>query len=705
MWLWSRAPLLRIVPAVAAGILLPAPEWLSPILSIAFFVLTLALFILFWALLAPAKFLKFNPTLGLLLLLAAAFAGHLRARQAAHHRSQAAQMPENEIHAFAAELRSEARPTGRWQRYEALVYRVLTSGGWQSFDAGLMLYLADSGQHEAGARLMIAGSPESLAPARNAYEFDYRQFLERRGIFYRHYARGGEILLLDTKLERGQGGLLHAARRRLKERIAGYVRGTSQRQVAHAMLFGDRSSIEPALLEIWQNAGALHVMAVSGLHVGIIFLVVQSVFGFLRRHRTGQFVYYVIALALIWTYVAFTGLSPSAQRAAIMFSMILVAQASGRKSQVYNALGAAALLILWMDPNLIYAVGFQFSFLAVLGILVLYQPIRDLIALPERPWGYFRSLLSLSIAAQLGTFPLAIYYFHQFPTYFALGNLVVVPAAAVIIPLGFLLLLLPDWQIAASIFGHMLNALIGLANWLLGLLDRLPLNSLQDLYLEPSWVALLYLLLAGATWALMGKSKTGLAAALAAGCLLGALITSHAWRTSRQQGLAFYALPRGVQVDFIRGHHFMEYRSAEAGTATGYFTSGMRRAMGLRSTAVPASPPVFKPGPDFDLAVFAGYSVLFLHSGYSGRRDLPAVDYLVMPERSKPDPDDLKRMSGPGCVIVVPGSDTRWTGRARGAGLNVHELGSDGGFRVISAIRPTSASDPCDRHGACSGSG
>ena len=310
MWLWSRAPLLRIVPAVAAGILQPAPEWLSPILSIAFFVLTLALFILFWALLAPAKFLKFNPTLGLLLLLAAAFAGHLRARQAAHHRSQAAQMPENEIHAFAAELRSEARPTGRWQRYEALVYRVLTSGGWQSFDAGLMLYLADSGQHEAGARLMIAGSPESLAPARNAYEFDYRQFLERRGIFYRHYARGGEILLLDTKLERGQGGLLHAARRRLKERIAGYVRGTSQRQVAHAMLFGDRSSIEPALLEIWQNAGALHVMAVSGLHVGVIFLVVQSVFGFLRRHRTGQFVYYVIALALIWTYVALPGCLP-----------------------------------------------------------------------------------------------------------------------------------------------------------------------------------------------------------------------------------------------------------------------------------------------------------------------------------------------------------------------------------------------------------
>jgi competence protein ComEC len=705
MWLWSRAPLLRIVPAVVAGIVLPAPEWLSVPLSIAFFVLSLALFILLWALLGPAKFLKFNPLLGLLLLLAAAFAGHLRARQATHYLSHAAQMPENEIHAFAAELRSEARPAGRWHRYEAVAYRILTSGGWQSFDAGIMLYLADSGQHEAGDRLMITGNPQSLAPARNAYEFDYRKFLERRGIYYRHYARTGEIILLAPVQERGSGGLLNAARRRLKDRLAGYVQGSSQRQVANAMLFGDRSSIEPALLETWQNAGALHVMAVSGLHVGIIFLVVQAVFGFMRRHSHGKFAYYAIAVTLIWTYVAFTGLPPSAQRAAIMFSMILLAQASGRKSQVYNALGAAALLILWMDPNLIYAVGFQFSFLAVLGILVLYQPIRNLIALPDRPWGYFRDLLSLSIAAQLGTSPLAVYYFHQFPTYFFLGNLVVVPAAAAIIPLGFMLLMLPDWQIAGAAVGHLLNALIGLVNWLLGLLEQLPLSSLQDLYLAPAWVVLLYMVLAGAAWALMGKSKTGLAVALGAGCLLGVLISTHTFRTSGQQGLTFYALPRGVQVDFIQGHHFMEYRSAEAGTATGYFTSGMRRVMGLRCPAVPAGPPLVRSGPDFDLAVFAGYSVLFLHSGYSGRRDLPVVDYLVMPERGKPHPADLKRLSGSVCKIVVPGRDPRWTGRAREAGLTVHELGNEGGFRVFSGTDSSFASPHSDRPAPSSGPG
>ena len=394
--------------------------------------------------------------------------------------------------------------------------------------------------------------------------------------------------------------------------------------------------------------------------------------------------YYLLVLACLWAYVALTGMSPSAQRAGLMFSMILTAQVFGRKSGVFNALGAAALLMMWIDPGIIYSAGFQFSFLAVLAILLFYTPLFRIWNPPNRVTAYLWGLLCLSASAQIGTFPLTIYYFNQFPTYFFLSNLIVVPAAALAIPLGLLLMPLSVIPVAAIAAGWLLNTVLAWVNGLLGLLDALPFTSIQMIYLRPEWTIMLYLIIAAISAAILSKSKAGLSVALISVCLLGISIGLWNRQIARQQKIVFYALPKGILADFISGYRAMEYRSPECGDReqTAYFSNGMRLASGLRNAPQELGPPFYRKGNGFGLAMMGDKSVLFLQGGHALPAGKVAVDFLVLPDGAKPDPSRLAGRLEIRERIILAGRDRGWAKIARDLGLPVHELRNEGAHVV-----------------------
>jgi competence protein ComEC len=176
------------------------------------------------------------------------------------------------------------------------------------------------------------------------------------------------------------------------------------------------------------------------LHVGIVYLMLNIAFGFLRKRKNTRFIFLGMAVVTLWIFAFITGLSPPVQRSALMFTIVMVGENLRRPANIYNTLAASAFIILVLNPNLIFDVGFQLSYAALFGI-VYFQPRLDAIFdFPYKPFRYFWGLFTVSIAAQITTFPLSCYYFNQFPVYFWLSGFIVIPLSFVFIFLGVVIL-------------------------------------------------------------------------------------------------------------------------------------------------------------------------------------------------------------------------------------------------------------------------
>jgi competence protein ComEC len=260
--------------------------------------------------------------------------------------------------------------------------------------------------------------------------------------------------------------------------------------IAKALTLGIKDELDNELRNAYASAGAMHVLAVSGLHVGIIFLIISTVLKKWRNHKTGRYLFAIVNISILWSYAFITGLSPSVQRAAMMFSFIILAQAMRRQTNIYNTLAASAFVLLSINPFLLFSVGFQLSYLAVLGIVFFQPKLYGLLQFKFLLWDKIWAITCVSIAAQLATAPLGLLYFHQFPTYFFLSNLVVIPAAFVILNSSLFLLIISFWEWAAEWIGLVIDHFIQAINFLVFGLDYLPKSTIDGIYINTleSWL-------------------------------------------------------------------------------------------------------------------------------------------------------------------------------------------------------------------------
>jgi competence protein ComEC len=265
--------------------------------------------------------------------------------------------------------------------------------------------------------------------------------------------------------------------------------------VIAALTLGDKSLLSKSTKDIYSHAGASHILALSGLHLGILY----SIFIFLFRSRRFEFVLTALAVLSIWAFVFMVGMSPSVVRSAVMLSVYTFFSLLNRDKMSINTLSFAAIIMLVLNPQNLYDVGFELSFVAVLSILIFYRPLYELFnqewLMHHRIIGYIVQVLSVSIAAQIGTFPLVIYYFGRFPIYFLLTNIVVVPCAQIIICLAMLIFslwLLPSIQ---CILASILIFLVSLMNNLMDFINHLPASSIENLSPTIFQTILIYIVL------------------------------------------------------------------------------------------------------------------------------------------------------------------------------------------------------------------
>lgn len=321
-----------------------------------------------------------------------------------------------------------------WKKVLITIQREKSGDNWQEREEKVLLYTRD--QLREGDLILFHSSIEQIENSGNPGEFDAKQYWKGKNISMIGFLGENQYVLLDYQTPNWLTTFFKDIRGHLSNALAQFL-PEQEASVAKALLLGDKSTLSTETRQSFSSAGAMHVLAISGLHVGIImyllFFVLKRFSRVISRRAA-----VIISLVFIWIFVGVTGASPSVVRAALMFSVLLIGQQSGRMGSNLNTLFFSAFVLLLIDPLLIFDIGFQLSYCAMLGIFLYFDRISSLLKIRSKFFKVAWDGTALGIAAQVFTIPLMLYYFHQFPNYFWLTNLGVMLVAGLILGLGML---------------------------------------------------------------------------------------------------------------------------------------------------------------------------------------------------------------------------------------------------------------------------
>ncbi|MBE0640374.1 MAG: ComEC family competence protein [Bacteroidales bacterium] len=409
-----------------------------------------------------------------------------------------------------------------------------------------------------GDLLIVQAGMIETQPPGNPHQFDYKKYLANSGIHHQAYLRSGKWYRIDSGMVNPVFEFSYGARDRMLHLLEKQGLAGDEYAVVSAILLGYDDRLEPELRDLYAGAGALHVLCVSGLHVGIVFIIVGFLFRRFHKTKPERVIKFVVLLLSIWAYAFITGLAPSVMRAALMFSLFSWRELAKEKSNSYNVVAASAFILLAIDPYLITKIGFQLSYSAVLGIIALNTPLYRLLAFKNPVADYVWQLSVVSVAAQIGTFPLSIYYFNQFPLYFLFSNIIVIPLVWLIVYTGVATLFVAVfWNFLSTILAKLLFYQVYLLNYFVELINRLPAAKIDGLMLNFPQVIAVYLLAILITRFLIKKQANYAVAALSLGLLLTVSFVFQKFQTLNQQKLVIYSVNGHSAIDFFIGNQLI----------------------------------------------------------------------------------------------------------------------------------------------------
>lgn len=374
------------------------------------------------------------------------------------------------------------------------VKRALIGNEWQQVSGRVNLYVSPEPGRliHYGDRMLVKGIPQQSSAPSNPGEFDFANYLVYNNIFHQQFV-GDDFVKLGESSPNPIKAKSIQLRQYCKERLVAHINNAEVRSVMLAIVLGIKNELDNDLQGAFSASGAMHVLAVSGLHVGIIYAIILLVFKKLRvDQRKGRWWIATISILALWCYAFLTGLSPSVLRAVTMFSFIALAKARNCNSNIYNTLAASAFILLWYNPYLIMSVGFQLSYLAVFGIVYLQPKLYQLLNVNNYVLDKVWAITCVSLAAQLATAPLSMLYFHQFPTYFLISNLFIIPAAFAMLIMGLLMLVFSSVPLAGEGLGWLIECFVQVVNTLVFFVRDLPGSTLEGIRITTGETWLVY---------------------------------------------------------------------------------------------------------------------------------------------------------------------------------------------------------------------
>lgn len=380
---------------------------------------------------------------------------------------------------------------------------------------------------QPGDKFLFEGVVQPFRNLGNSDDFDYVRYMYNQGFVGSSYVSSTEW----KKVGKSDSSLLFAAlniRQQLLDFYKSLGFDDTEYSILAALTLGYQDSLSDDLLQGFRTTGTVHVLSVSGLHVGIIYLLISFLLGFIRKGTKYYWLKPLLIIILLWLYAFVTGLPVSVVRASLMLSVFCVAEIIGKKSYSMHALFIAAFFILLYNPFSLFDVSFQLSFTSVLAILFLHPKLSGLLVVKNKIVRNTWQLFTLSLVAQLATFPICLYYFGTFPTYFFLANLFIVPLVSFITYAMFaivfsklLSLLLPHLEFYFYYLPvKILQFLVHLMTSIIHFFEKLPFALVEEVKISFVDLVLIFTIIISMLFFLIYKRTKGLLLAMSVVCLL-----------------------------------------------------------------------------------------------------------------------------------------------------------------------------------------
>jgi competence protein ComEC len=314
-----------------------------------------------------------------------------------------------------------------------------------------------------GSEIHLKSKLYPIKGSYNPYQFDYAKYMEKQNIFHQVYGEDNNVSVI--RQTKNLNYYLYTFRNRLSNSFAIQNFTPKTQAILNALLFGQRILLDSETIAAYSNTGVIHILAISGLHVGIFFLILNFLLKPLNINKRSRLVKLFLILLFLWSFAFISGLSASVTRAVIMFSILSIGKHYNQQNNTLNAIAVSAFLLLCYNPNYIFDVGFQLSYAAVIAIVLLNPFFKYFYFTKNKIINYSIDIILVSISAQIGVLPLSIYYFNQFPVLFLVANIVVIPLTTIILFAGLATLVItPISAQIALILGKILSLLIELMN-------------------------------------------------------------------------------------------------------------------------------------------------------------------------------------------------------------------------------------------------
>lgn len=557
---WKKAPFIRLLIPLVVGILLQWYFQISIEHIIASFISFGIAFLLFLVLPVAWRF-KLSPVQGLIIqMLFISLGSWLTWQKEIRHNSAWYGHVYRDSSYLVVRIEEPLAEKAKSFKAGGTVEAVIQNGQSIPATGKLLLYFSKDSLDinlNYGDRIILDKKLQPIKNSGNPGTFDYQQYAAFRGIHHHVFLKYTDWQLVAGSRKNLFYQFVYSARTYVLSVLRRTIHsGKDELGITQALLIGYTNDLDKDLVQAYSNTGVVHIIAISGMHLGLIYVLLLWIFANIPLIRRSKFTQLVLILVCLWLFALLTGASPSVLRAAVMFTCIAIGKNIKKQVSVFTSLAVSAFILLCYNPYYLWAAGFQLSYLAVIGIVVFQKPIYHCLYVENKWVDKIWQLISVSTAAQLLTFPVCIYYFHQFPNLFLISNLIAVPLATVVLYAAMVLVTFSWVPFLGTYLGKVVGGLTGAMNACILWLNDLPFAVWDRIPSTVYSTVLLYaILLCFSAW-LLAKNKKYLLFGLVALLGFSILTAVNKWLAYKQAKIIVYNIPQHQAIDFVRGNRY-----------------------------------------------------------------------------------------------------------------------------------------------------
>lgn len=557
---WKQAPFLRLLLPFCAGIVIQFYTYCPSIYLI--IVATIATTIIIILSNSSIKTLfkyKYCLAYTLLLLLATTGAWRMHAKRNSLKPSPIAHMQDSAYTYLASLLEPVSEKPNSYKTIAQLTHRI-SGHTLIPIKATIIIYLQKTRKNQGlyyGDKIVFRKQLHPVKATENPGSFNYKSWCTFQGIFYQTFLAENELKKLPEKTPPSLNKSMFILRDSIVNILRRYIPGPKEAGLAEALLIGYKEDLNKSLIQSYSNTGVIHVIAISGLHLGLIYMLLSLICHPLGNKKWTRIIRPIFIITGLWAFGFLAGGSPSIFRSAVMFTCITIGNSLSKQASIFNSLAASAFLLLCYNPYWLWDAGFQLSYTAVASLALFQQTVYNAINISCRWLNQIWKLTATTIAAQILTLPAILFLFHQFPVFFLLTNLFAIPLSSGILLGEIMLCLLSFIPNLAKPTGALLSWLIRIMNGIVEKIDQLPFASIKQININLLQVVLLYgVITAAAIW-LLHKKKNLVFPALVLLLAYFSIGATEGYQKRKQQFLLIYQIPKATAIDCIIGNRFV----------------------------------------------------------------------------------------------------------------------------------------------------